>query len=183
MTRLFLFIPAALFVGLAAFLLYGLSIDKDVLPSALIDRPAPEFDLPPVSADIPAFSSEDLQGQVSLVNIFGSWCIACRYEHAFLMELQERGDVPIYGIDWKDTPEAGAEWLARFGNPYTAVGNDEKGRTVIDFGVTGAPETFVIDHEGRIRWRFVGPLSEETWERQFRPLIAQLKEEAANAEL
>lgn len=183
MKKLLLFIPVFVFAGLAVFALYGLKIDKDVLPSVMIDRPMPEFDLPPVSADIPALSSQDLKGQVSLVNIFGSWCIACRYEHPFLMELKERGEIPVYGIDWKDKPEDGAAWLARFGNPYTAVGVDENSHTVIDFGVSGAPETFVIDHEGRIRWRYVGPLNEESWQRQFAPLIEQLNKEAANAEL
>jgi len=183
MKRLLLFVPIVFFAGLGLFALFGLKIDKDVLPSVMIDKPAPEFDLPPVSAEIPAFSSDDLKGQVSLVNIFGSWCIACRYEHPFLMELAESGETAIYGIDWKDTPEDGAAWLERFGNPYTAVGNDYEGRTAIDFGVSGAPETFVIDHEGRIRWRFAGALNEEIWNRQFAPLISQLRKDAENAEL
>ena len=182
MKRSLLFLPVILFAALAAFALVGLGINKDVLPSVLIDKPVPDFDLPPVSADIPGLTSADLRGEVTLVNVFGSWCVACRYEHEFLMSLKTRTDVPLYGIDWKDTPAEGAEWLARFGNPYAAVGNDEHGRTVIDFGVTGAPETFLIDAEGRIRWRFVGPLSEETWQRQFEPMIAQLRREAADAQ-
>ncbi|MCI5044732.1 MAG: DsbE family thiol:disulfide interchange protein [Aquisalinus sp.] len=184
MKRILLFVPITLFAGLAAYMFFGLTrIDTTVLPSVMINKPVPTFNLPAVNTEIPPLASADLKGQVSLINVFGSWCIACQYEHDFLMNLQASGIIPVYGIDWRDTPEQGAAWLARYGNPYDAVGVDEIGQTVIDFGVTGAPETFIIDKEGRIRWRHVGPLNQEVWDKELWPLIIELREETGTAGL
>ena len=179
MRRLLLFLPILAFGLMAVFFMHGLRINTSILPSALIDQPVPAFDLPPVAGDIPALASSDLVGEVSLINIFGSWCAACHYEHPFLMDLKARDVINIYGINWKDTPEQGANWLARYGNSYTAVGNDEAGRVAIAFGVTGAPETFVIDKQGRIRWRHVGPVTPQAWQESLWPLIEKLRKEPA----
>ncbi len=177
MKRALLFIPVILFGALALVGLFGLRIDTAVLPSVMINKPVPTFDLPQVNDETPPFASTDLKGQISLINVFGSWCVACQYEHQFLMNLQKSDIIPLYGIDWRDTPEQGAAWLARYGNPYDAVGVDQIGQTVIDFGVTGAPETFVIDQKGYIRWRHVGPMSQEIWDQQIWPQILKLKEQ------
>jgi cytochrome c biogenesis protein CcmG/thiol:disulfide interchange protein DsbE len=179
MRRVLLFLPVLAFAALTVFALFGLRINTSVLPSALIDQPMPAFDLPAVSEEIPPLASRDLVGDVVLINIFGSWCVACQYEHDFLMDLKRRNVINVYGIDWKDTPAQGAAWLERYGNPYTAVGNDQSGRTAIAFGVTGAPETFIIDKKGRIRWRHVGPLTPEEWQKTLWPLIEDLRKEAA----
>lgn len=173
---LLLTVPLAAFVLLATFALTGLlKLDQSELPSALIDKPAPDFEL----ADMPqlgtSFSKDDLIGQVTLINVFGSWCAACRIEHDMLMTIGEQDEVPLYGINWIDTPERGTRWLNDFGNPYDRVGNDEKGRNIIDLGVTGAPETFVVDKEGRIRYRHVGPLTQDIWLKTLRPMVLELQ--------
>src|SRR5690606_8784972 len=127
----------------------GLQRDPSKLPSQLIDRPAPQFALPAVRDGEPGLATADLAGEPALLNIFASWCVPCRLEHPVLMRLSAEG-TPIYGIDWKETPAAGAAWLAEHGDPYRKVGNDEAGRIGIDLGVTGVPETFVIDRRGRV---------------------------------
>ncbi len=184
MKRALLFIPILLFLGLVTFMYYGLRIDTSVLPSVMINKPVPTFNLPSVNEETPGLSSDDLKGKVSLINIFGSWCVACQYEHQFLMDLQASGIVPLYGIDWREKkPEDGAAWLKRFGNPYDAIGADPIGQTVIDLGVTGAPETFIIDQKGYIRWRHVGPLNQEIWDKQMWPVIVELREAGKDAQL
>ncbi|MEM9988952.1 MAG: DsbE family thiol:disulfide interchange protein, partial [Pseudomonadota bacterium] len=119
----------------------------------------------------------DLRDQVTLMNVFGSWCAACQVEHPVLLEIATAGEVPIYGLNWADTPERGAEWLRRYENPYARVGNDEGGRVILDFGVTGAPETFVVDKKGVIRFRHAGPVTKDLWEKSLRPLVRQLQAE------
>ena len=111
-----------------------------------------------------------------LLNVFASWCVACVIEHPMLLRLQAQG-VTIHGLDWKDEPAAGAEWLAQRGNPYTLIGSDPRGRTGIDFGVTGAPETFVIDGHGRVRYRHVGPITPEVWAKTLQPMMDRLETE------
>ncbi len=179
MNRLLLLLPLAVFVVVAAFAIRGLTLDQTVQPSNLIDRPVPDFELAPLPGYGEPFSPADLQGQVSLVNIFGSWCAACRIEHPFLVEIGAEDDVPLYGIDWADTPERGAAWLTEHQSPYDKVGNDEAGRAVISLGVTGAPETFLVDAQGRIRYRHVGPLTRDTWERTLKPMIDAVRAEGA----
>lgn len=166
--------PAAVFAALAITLAFGLKNDPAALPAVLVGKPAPAFDLGPVREGDRGFSSADIQGKVVLVNVFGSWCSACRLEHPFLMELAARG-VPIYGIDWKDAPADGAAWLKTYGDPYRLVGNDQSGRLALDLGVSGAPETFIIDKTGTVRFKQVGPITPEIWRDQLAPLVARLE--------
>jgi len=167
-------LPVVIFVLLAGGFYYGLQINSDVLPSALIDKPAPNFELPPLPGHEPGFSSADLTGHVSLVNTFASWCTPCRAEHPVLNALAAERRVPIYGIDYKDKEEAAVAWIAALGNPYTRIGADD-GRVGIDWGVYGVPETFVVDGAGRIRYKHVGPLTQADLDRTILPLVAKLE--------
>ncbi|WP_203292523.1 DsbE family thiol:disulfide interchange protein [Maricaulis parjimensis] len=179
MSRLVLFLPLVLFAVMAVYFGMGLREDPSEIPSQLIDRELPAFDLPAISGDVEGLSNTDLVGQVSLLNVFGSWCPPCAVEHPMLMQIARSGVVPIYGIDWKDPPGAGSAWLERNGNPYQRVGDDASGRTAIDLGITGAPETFIIDHLGRVRYRHVGVITEQVWTDRLRPLVEHLQAEAA----
>ncbi len=178
--KLIYFVPPLLFAIVAGTFLWGLDPERNPreIPSALIDDPVPDFSLPPVEGTgVPGFSSADLRaGEVSLVNVFASWCFPCRIEHPFLMRIAEDGIAPIYGINYKDSQSKAANWLAEWGNPYVAIGADEKGRATIDWGAYGVPETFVIDQAGVIRYRHVGPLFPEILEETIVPLIRSLRE-------
>jgi cytochrome c biogenesis protein CcmG/thiol:disulfide interchange protein DsbE len=167
-------LPVVLFLALAAGFYRGLGIDSQVLPSPLIDQPAPQFALPPIAGAGPGFSSADLTGHVSLVNTFASWCVPCRLEHKVLNALARSKRVAIYGIAYKDKAEATLAWLAELGNPYAAVGADD-GRVGIDWGIYGVPETFLVDRSGRIRYKHVGALTERDVERTILPLVARLE--------
>lgn len=147
------------------------------LQSVLIGQPVPSFALPALLDRERPLRSEDLKGQVSLVNIFGSWCIACLIEHPFLMALKESSIVPIHGINWRDDPEKGAAWLRYHGDPYSRVGVDRDSRVAIDFGVSGAPEMFVVDAGGVIRFKHIGPLTPDVWKETLAPLIKRLQVE------
>ncbi|MBT6116792.1 MAG: DsbE family thiol:disulfide interchange protein [Rhodospirillaceae bacterium] len=148
--------------------------DTQALPSVLIDQPAPQFDLPPLAGIAPGLARADLGGRPALVNFFASWCLPCRAEHPILMALAEEGAVAIYGVNYKD-PEADArDWLEALGNRYERIGIDATGRTAIEWGVYGVPETFVIDAKGRVRYRHVGPVLERDMERTIRPLLAEI---------
>ncbi len=175
MNRLFLLIPLAVFLGVGLVFAVGLTRDPSRIPSMLIDRPLPEFSLPPIDGVEMGLVSKELVGDVAMVNVFGSWCVSCLIEHPLLMELAEAQTVPIYGLNWKDKPGAGAAWLKRYGNPYSRVGDDPEGRVILDLGVTGAPETFIIDREGRVRYKFVGPITRDVWEDTLRPLVEELR--------
>lgn len=177
MKRMLYLLPLAVFGVLAVYFYIGLGLNPRDLPSMLIDQPVPEFTLAPIQGrDDKGLASTDLVGQVSLVNVFGSWCIACKLEHPFLMELKNKGAVPIHGIDWREkTPEAGPEWLRRHGDPYTLVGNDPESKAAIALGVTGAPETFIVDARGVVRYKHVGPITPEDWETTLRPLVEELR--------
>ena len=176
--RLRYLLPVFVFVALAAALgVQLLTGDPSRVPSALIDKPVPEFALPPVQGfeEAGGFATADLgKGEIALVNIFASWCGPCRVEHPLLMALAEAGTVPLYGINYKDTPDDAERWLGRLGNPYTLMGADLDGRTGIDWGVYGVPETFVVDGAGRIRHRHVGVLSQYDLEETILPLIEEL---------
>ncbi len=167
-------LPVAIFVALAAGLYYGLQNDNESLPSALIDQPAPSFQLASLPGHEPGFSSADLAGHVSLVNTFASWCTPCRAEHPVLQALAATKRVPIYGIDYKDKEDAAVAWIAALGNPYTRIGADD-GRVGIDWGVYGVPETFIVDRQGRIRYKHVGPLTQADLDRKILPLVAKLE--------
>jgi cytochrome c biogenesis protein CcmG/thiol:disulfide interchange protein DsbE len=180
--KLLYLVPAAAFLVVAGAFLWGLDPERDPreVPSVLIDRPVPEFTLPPLAGmDVPGFATADLQaGQVALVNVFASWCVPCRAEHPYLMRLARDGVVPIYGINYKDKPADALAWLEELGSPYVAIGADEAGRVAIDWGIYGVPETFVIDQTGVIRYRQVGPIFPKVLEEEILPLIATLREGA-----
>ena len=178
--RLRYLVPVFLFVALAAALgVQLISGEPGKVPSALIDKPVPEFALPPVQGFEHAggFASADLgRGELALVNVFASWCGPCRVEHPLLMALAEAGTVPLYGINYKDTPADAERWLGRLGNPYRLMGADLDGRAAIDWGVYGVPETFVVDGAGRIRHRHIGVLSRHDIDETIVPLIENLRE-------
>jgi cytochrome c biogenesis protein CcmG, thiol:disulfide interchange protein DsbE len=164
-------VPLVVAVGLGVFLWEGLYLNPREIPSALIGKPAPAFELPPLPGRAPGLSSNDLKGEVSLVNVFASWCAACRIEHPLLMRLKQEQAAPIHGLAYKDDPQASLNWLAQHGDPYARVGADRSGRVGIDWGVYGVPETFVIDREGRIACKHIGPILERDWERKLKPAI------------
>ena len=143
----------------------------------MIGKPVPDFELPAISEDIPTLTSEMLKGDVALLNIFGSWCVACVQEHPILMELERRNLVKIIGVDWRDTREAGQRWLKKYGDPYSAVIFDEGSLLAIDLGVTGAPETYVIGKDGRIRHKHVGIITQDVWTMEIAPIVKALKNE------
>ncbi len=177
--RLSSIVPVAAFALIAAVFgvyLYQVGIGgKDIteLPSALIDKPAPQFSLPPIDGDGPGLSSADLAGRVSLVNVWASWCPPCRIEHPILMRLGAEG-VALFGINYKDKPKDARAFLAELGNPFRAIGADRSGRAVIDWGVYGYPETFIVDAEGRIRYRHVGAIMADDLERKIYPILKAL---------
>jgi len=174
--RPLLALPVLAFIALAVAFAFGLTRNPHDIPSALIGKPVPRFTLPPVKGRTLGLSSENLAGEVSLVNVFASWCVACRYEHPFFMQLKAQGVVPIHGIDYKDKPDDAAEWLDTMGDPYTRTGADIDGRVAIDWGVTGVPETFVIDPQGRIAYKQIGPIDETVLKETILPLIKRLRQ-------
>lgn len=177
MKRILALAPVVAFVLVIAGFVVGLQRDPSLLPSMLIGKPLPAMTLAPVRVGDQGLTNADLAGQPSLVNVFGSWCVSCRIEHPVLMRLRAEG-VTIHGVDWKDAPADGAAWLNRYGDPYERVGNDQVGRTAIDLGVTGAPETFVVDKRGRVRYKQVGPITREVWDEKIGPLMERLKRES-----
>jgi cytochrome c biogenesis protein CcmG/thiol:disulfide interchange protein DsbE len=174
--RLTFALPAIAFAGIALSLGLGLRRDPSVLPSALLAKPVPDFSLPPVKGRTLGLSTLDLKGEVSLVNVFASWCTACRFEHPLLLQLSKTGIVPIHAIDYKDKPDDAAKWLDELGDPYTRTGADIDGRVSIDWGVYGVPETYVIDRAGRIAYKQVGPITQQTLDETILPLIARLRQ-------
>lgn len=174
MRRLVFLTPVLVFSVLAIGLGFSLKNDPRKMPSLLLDEPMPAFAMTSFDKDSRSFSSADLKGKVSLVNIFASWCSVCRAEHPMLLQLAEKG-VPIYGINRDDSLRDGERWLKANQSPYARVGFDESGRLEKDLGVTGIPETFVIDRSGRVRYRHAGPLTEDVWHEIFEPLLAQLQ--------
>jgi len=173
--RLVFLLPVTLFIALAVALAWGLTRDPGELPSVLIGKPVPAFALPPVQWRTLGLSSDDLQGEVSLVNVFASWCTACRDEHPLFMRLSASGVVPIHGLNYRDRPEDAAGWLDELGDPYTRTGADRNGRVGIDWGVYGVPETFVVGPDGRIAYKHVGPVTERALNETILPLVARLR--------
>ena len=170
--RLKLFVPLILFVVLALFLLRGLELDPKELPSALIDRPLPEFRLPSLGQDR-LLSRADVTGQAGLFNVWATWCVSCRVEHPYLQLLADRG-IPIYGINYKDVDVDALRWLDELGNPYLANIADREGSLGLDLGVYGAPETYLVDASGVIRYRHVGVVDERVWKTILQPLYQEL---------
>jgi cytochrome c biogenesis protein CcmG/thiol:disulfide interchange protein DsbE len=170
-------IPILAFGVLALVFAWGLTLEPSRVPSPLIGKPVPEFSLPPVKGRTLGLSSADLKGEVSLVNVFASWCVPCRAEHPFFVQLNADGVVPIHGINYKDRPEDAARWLNTLGDPYTRTGADLDGRVAIEWGVYGIPETFVINKDGRIAHKHIGPLTRQTLEEDILPLIRKLNQQ------
>lgn len=167
--------PLALFVVLLGFLAAGLRLDPKAVPSPLVNRPAPAFSLPLVHQPQQQLSLADLRGQVWLLNVWASWCVACRAEHPLLVDLARSAEVPLYGLNYKDQRDDAVRWLARFGNPYQASLSDTQGLVGIDYGVYGVPETFVIDQQGVIRHKQTGPLTPEVLAQTILPLVRRLR--------
>jgi cytochrome c biogenesis protein CcmG/thiol:disulfide interchange protein DsbE len=172
--KLLFLLPVALFAVLLIAFAVGLRHDPHLVPSALIDRPAPDFALPGLYESANGLSRNDLAGRVTLVNFFASWCAPCREEHTELMALSRLSGVTLDGIAYKDKPEESRRFLERLGNPFGHIGVDRNGTTAIDFGVYGVPETYVVDATGHIRHRHVGPLTAEDVKREILPLIQQI---------
>ncbi len=149
--------------------------DVSLIPTVLLDTPVPDLNLPPLPGRGEALTTADLKGEVTLVNIWGSWCIACLSEHPLLLSIKEEGFVPVHGIAWRDDPEQSLRWLARHGDPYSKIGQDPRSEAAIAFGVTAAPETFIVDKEGVIRYKQTGPITPEIWRATMKPLIDELK--------
>lgn len=188
--RLLVLLPLLIVAVLAVlFFIRLFAGDPSKVPSALIGRPVPQFSLPPVAGlvhdgkPVPGLSSDDLRGRVSVVNVWASWCGPCRQEHPFLLDLAKDPRIRLVGIDYKDTPENGRRFLGTLGNPFAAVGSDTTGRVGIDWGVYGVPETFVVDANGQIRYKHVGPLTAEALATTLEAAIraAQVSAEAAPA--
>jgi len=175
MGRLLYLLPLVLFLVLAAYFAASLRPTHDIheLPSAMIEKPAPAFDLAGLG-DSRKLALDTLKGRPFIINFFASWCVPCRIEHPLLMRLAEQNHLPLYGIDYKDKPDDGSHLLATFGDPYRQVGMDRDGRVGLDFGVYGVPETYVIDSAGVIRRRFVGPLTAEAVDKDLLPLLKRL---------
>lgn len=174
MRRLMPWTVALVALALLVVLALGLRHDPRALPSALLDQPAPPFSLPRLDRPDDMLSLAHLRGQVSLVNVWASWCGACQIEHALLVELSRAGQVPIYGLNYKDQRPAALDWLRRHGDPYRASASDTRGHTGLDFGVQAVPETFVLDREGVIRHRHVGPVTRQVIDETLLPLVRQL---------
>ncbi len=173
--RLAGYIPLLVFLVMAVFFAIGLTMNPRDIPSPLIGKPVPEFSLPPVQGPTLGLSSAELRGQVSLVNVFASWCVACSEEHPVLMRLSESGIVPIHGLNYKDKPDDAQAWLNQLGDPYTRTGADISGRVEIDWGVYGVPETFVIDRDGIIVHKHIGPITPEALRDTIMPIITKLQ--------
>lgn len=169
------YVALGLFLVLLVFLGVGLTLNPREVPSPLIGKPAPAFRLPTVADAAKSIGTEDLRNQVSLLNVWASWCVSCRQEHPLLVELSRKGSVPIYGLNYKDTRTEALRWLSALGNPYVTSAFDEDGRVGIEWGVYGVPETFVVDREGIIRYKHTGPVTPEAWEKTLLPLIQKLQ--------
>lgn len=171
--------PLAVVVALIGLLGFGLTRQPSELPSALIGEPLPEFKLPTLGSEQRRFlTDEALEGQVTMINVWASWCLACRAEHELVAEISMRTGVPVIGLDYKDTRAAARRWLERFGNPFAVVAFDKQGTLAFDLGVAGVPETFVVDANGVIRHKVVGPITPKIMNDKLIPLIERLQEAA-----
>lgn len=168
-------LPLLIFLGLGVLLFLGLGNDPRHVPSPLVGKPAPEFNLPDLMQADRNIQKSDLLGQVYLLNVWASWCYACRIEHPEIERIARQGQLPVIGLNYKDKPEDAKRWLEQFGNPYQMIIADESGRTSIDFGVYGAPETFIVDQQGLIQYKHVGPVDRKVYESILLPKILELQ--------
>ena len=176
MTRFIL--PFIVFIALAGFLYVGLHLDPHEVPSPLIDKPAPAFNLPQLHDPSKSFSPEQMKGKVWLLNVWASWCVSCKEEHPILVQLSRQNIVPIYGLDYKDKPADAEMTLQGGGDPYTVTATDTDGRIGIDYGVYGVPETYVIDKQGIIRYKQIGPVTPQNLSETILPLVAKLEKQS-----
>ena len=174
-------LPFAAFVALVVLFAFGLNPNRDIhaLPSPLIGKPAPDFALTDVMDPSKVVSNAALKGQVYVLNVWGTWCFACRQEHEALLEIAQQHVVPIIGLDYMDEREKAKQWLTQLGNPYNAVAFDTDGRTAIDWGVYGAPETYLVDGKGRVIFKFITPMTTDIWQHEFLPRIAAARRDGA----
>lgn len=175
MRKILYAMPVLLMAGLTVLFYAGLGKDPNLLPSALIGDPAPQFSLPALLADDQTVSSASIEGRVVLVNFFASWCGPCRIEHPLLMRMAEEKEIPVYGINYKDAEVNAKRWLADLGDPFADIGADLEGRTGIDWGVYGLPETFLVNQQGQIVFKHVGPLTPEVLNQEIMPLVRELE--------
>ncbi|MGQ0526001.1 MAG: DsbE family thiol:disulfide interchange protein [Betaproteobacteria bacterium] len=171
------FVPLLVFVGLAVLFGVGLTLNPREVPSPLIGRPVPDFSLAPVKGRTLGLASENLRGEVSIVNVFASWCVECRAEHPLWMRLRADGLAPLHGLNYKDRPDDAAAWLAELGDPYLRIGADLDGRIGIEWGVYGVPETFVIDRRGVVRHKIIGAVNDKILAETLLPLVRRLQAE------
>ncbi|MDX2412368.1 MAG: DsbE family thiol:disulfide interchange protein [Woeseiaceae bacterium] len=164
-------IPLVIFALLIAVFVVGLGRDPSQLPSPLLDKPAPQFDLPSLLDPEQRATTQDFNGEVALVNVWATWCAGCRQEHNFLLQLAKADVLPIYGLNWRDNGPEARRWIQQLGDPYVATAYDQDGRVGIDWGVYGAPETFLIAADGTVLYKQLGPLSWGLWEENFVPLL------------
>jgi len=167
-------LPLGIFIVLVVFLGIGLNRNPREVPSPLIDKPAPAFQVPQLHEPAKTISQKDMLGKVWLFNVWASWCVSCRQEHPVLVELSKKNVVPIVGLNYKDGREDGMKWLQDWGNPYVLSAFDQDGRVGIDYGVYGVPETFVVDKSGTIRYKHIGPLTQDVVEKKLLPLVQEL---------
>ena len=167
-------VPLIIFIVLAGFLYAGLSLKPREVPSPFINKPAPEFQLQKLNSMNELFSNKDMMGKVWLLNVWASWCVACRQEHPVLVEMARRGEVPIYGLNYKDAPTNARRWLEQHGDPYVLSAVDYQGKVGIDYGVYGVPETFIIDKQGVIRHKVIGPISYQELQKCVMPVVNEL---------
>ncbi|MCI5850651.1 MAG: DsbE family thiol:disulfide interchange protein [Sutterellaceae bacterium] len=179
MKRLKYLLPLALFVVLAGFLVKGLYLDPHEVPSPLIGKPAPAFELQDLQNLDRRVSSDTLKGKVWLMNVWASWCESCREEHPYIMQLRQSGELTatVVGLQYKDKVAPGVAFLNQYGNPYTMILRDPEGKLGIDYGVYGVPETFVVDKKGVIRHKVIGPMMQKAWNQDVKPLIKKLEAE------
>lgn len=170
-------LPIVAFAVMIPVFFVGLSRNKNEIPSPLLAAPAPQFELPSLADPTQMVGSDTYAGQVALVNVWATWCTGCRAEHDFLMELEERDVVPIFGLNWRDQRDMANRWLAQLGDPYVASAFDGEGQVGIDWGVYGAPETFLVDKDGTVLYKHISPLTEQVWEQEFMPRIQQAQGE------
>jgi cytochrome c biogenesis protein CcmG/thiol:disulfide interchange protein DsbE len=167
-------IPLGMFVVLVGFLAVGLAHDPHEVPSPLINKPAPVFHLAQLHEPTKTFSAEQMRGKVWLLNVWASWCVSCREEHPVLLDLSRSGALPVYGLNYKDQRDDALAWLNEFGNPYVLSSSDTDGRVGIDYGVYGVPETYLIDREGIIRFKQIGPVTPAVLQKTILPLSKEL---------
>lgn len=172
-------IPLFLFLVLVVFLAIGLNRDPREVPSPLINKAAPAFNLPQLKEPAKSFSAIDMRGKVWLLNVWASWCVTCRDEHPLLLNYAQQGVVPIYGLNYKDERSEALAWLNELGDPYVLSAADVDGRVGIDYGVYGAPETYLIDQSGTIRFKQIGPVTSDVWSKTIVPLVQELNRQGS----